>query len=80
MKFTECMRDNGVSAFPDPDASGALTIDGVINGSSLDPSTAAWKQAIGACKDLCSGSKTRYSTLSLSRRPAHTPRAVEGHD
>jgi hypothetical protein len=52
MKFAACMRDNGVSEFPDPDASGALTIDGVINGSSLDPSTAAWKQAIGACKDL----------------------------
>ena len=29
MKFAECMRDNGVSEFPDPDASGELTIDGV---------------------------------------------------
>jgi hypothetical protein len=52
MKFSECMRDNGVSEFPDPDASGQLTIDGVLNGSSLDPSTPAWKEAIGACKDL----------------------------
>ena len=52
MKFAECMRDNGVSEFPDPDASGELTIDGVANGSSLDPSAAALKQAIGACKDL----------------------------
>jgi hypothetical protein len=52
VKFAECMRDNGVSEFPDPDASGGLTIDGVLNGSSLDPSTAAWKEAIGACKDL----------------------------
>ena len=52
VKFSECMRDNGVSQFPDPDASGSLTIDGVLNGSSLDPSTPAWKQAIGACKDL----------------------------
>ena len=51
-KFAECMRDNGVSEFPDPDASGGLTIDGVLNGSSLDPSAPAWKQAIGACKDL----------------------------
>jgi hypothetical protein len=24
MKFSACMRDNGVSAFPDPDASGAM--------------------------------------------------------
>jgi hypothetical protein len=52
MKFAECMRDNGVSEFPDPDASDGLTIDGVLNGSSLDPSTPTWKAAIGACKDL----------------------------
>lgn len=52
VKFAECMRDNGVSRFPDPDASGALTIDEVVNGSSLDPSSAAWKKAIGACRDL----------------------------
>jgi hypothetical protein len=52
MKFAECMRDNGVSEFPDPPASGGLTIDGVLNGSSLDPSAPAWKQAIGACRDL----------------------------
>jgi hypothetical protein len=52
MKFAECMRDNGVSEFPDPDASGGLTIDGIVNGSSLDTSTPAWKEAIAACKDL----------------------------
>jgi hypothetical protein len=46
------MRKNGVPAFPDPDASGALTIDAVLNGSSLDPDSAAWKRAIAACKDL----------------------------
>jgi hypothetical protein len=52
VKFSECMRDNGVAEFPDPEASGGLTIDGVLNGSSLDPSTPAWKAAMGACKDL----------------------------
>jgi hypothetical protein len=52
MKFADCMRDNGVKAFPDPDASGELTIDGVLNGSSLDPSAPAWKEATSACKDL----------------------------
>src|ERR1700704_5896263 len=51
-KFAECMRHNGVSRFPDPDASGQLTVDGVLNGSSVDPNTPAWKNAIGACKDL----------------------------
>ena len=52
IKFAECMRDNGVSEFPDADASGGMTIDGVVNGSSLDPSTPTWKEAIRACKDL----------------------------
>jgi hypothetical protein len=52
MKFSACMRDNGVKEFPDPDASGELTIDGVLNGSSLDADSPAWKQAIRACKDL----------------------------
>ena len=52
VKFAECMRRNGVSQFPDPGASGKLTIDAVANGSSLDTSTPAFSQAIRACKDL----------------------------
>jgi hypothetical protein len=52
VKFSECMRENGVSDFPDPNASGELTIDAVANGSSLDTSSAAFEQAITACKDL----------------------------
>jgi hypothetical protein len=52
VKFAGCMRNNGVSAFPDRPASGGLTIDGIANGSSLDTNSAAFKQAISACKDL----------------------------
>jgi hypothetical protein len=52
VKFAACMRRNGVSQFPDPGASGKLTIDAVANGSSLDPNTPAFKQAISACKNL----------------------------
>jgi hypothetical protein len=52
VKFAQCMRANGVPDFPDPDASGTLTIDGVVNGSSLDPNSATFQQAISACKDL----------------------------
>ncbi|MBV9896128.1 MAG: hypothetical protein JO020_18350 [Chloroflexi bacterium] len=51
-KFAECMRANGVKNFPDPDASGTYTIDGIANGSSIDTSSAAFKQAMTACKDL----------------------------
>ena len=52
VKFAECMRSNGVSQFPDPSASGKLTIDAVANGSWLNTSTPAFKQAISACKNL----------------------------
>ncbi len=52
VKFAKCMRSNGVSAFPDPSASGNFTIDEIVNGSSLNPSAPAFKQAISACKDL----------------------------
>ncbi len=52
VKFAECMRNNGVGEFPDPDASGRLTIDAVANGSSLDTKSAAFQRALSACKDL----------------------------
>lgn len=51
-RFSECMRNNGISAFPDPDASGDLTIDQVANGSSINTSTPAFTQALNACKSL----------------------------
>ena len=52
VKFAQCMRENGVSQFPDPDASGNLTIDGVLNGSGIDGDGPTWQQAIDVCKDL----------------------------
>jgi hypothetical protein len=52
VKFAECMRSNGVSDFPDPGASGKLTIDAVANGSALNTNTPTFKQALSACKAL----------------------------
>ncbi|MFZ0386747.1 MAG: hypothetical protein WAL22_13865 [Solirubrobacteraceae bacterium] len=52
VKFAECMRTHGVTAFPDPPASGNLTIDAVANGSSLDTSTPSFTRAMSACKRL----------------------------
>jgi hypothetical protein len=52
VRFAECMRGHGVRAFPDPDASGKMTIDGVANGSSVDTSSAAFERALTACKSL----------------------------
>ena len=48
--FADCMREHGVTAFPDPNAGGDQEfVEGI---QSLDQSSAAWKRAIGACKDL----------------------------
>lgn len=52
VRFAECMRSNGIDEFPDPSASGTLTIDQIANGSSIDTSSAAFKQALDACQDL----------------------------
>src|SRR5919112_828553 len=70
MKFAQCMRDNGVKDFPDPDASGELTVDGVLNGSSLDPDAPAWKQAIAACKDLQPSGFTGRKRTAKEQEPA----------
>jgi hypothetical protein len=52
VKFAQCMRSNGVSNFPDPNPSGQFTIDAIANGSGVDTSSAAFTQAMSACKDL----------------------------
>ncbi len=49
--FAECMRSNGVSQFPDP-GPGKVTLDAIVNGSSLNPNSPQFEQAISACKDL----------------------------
>lgn len=52
VKFAQCMRDNGISNFPDPSASGQFTIDAIANGSGVDTSSAAFTQALSACESL----------------------------
>ena len=52
VKFAECMRTNGVPKFPDPSASGQLTIDAIANGTSLDTRSPTFTQALGACRSL----------------------------
>ncbi len=78
VKFAECMRSNGVSQFPDPGPSGKLTIDQVANGSSLDTSTPAFTQALGACKGLepagFTGSKRSSQQQSAALRFAECVR------
>jgi len=52
VQFAECIRSNGVSEFPDPDASGQFAYGIPSYSSPLNPSSAAWQHAIGACKNL----------------------------
>jgi len=52
VQFAQCMRSNGVSNFPDPNASGQFTIDAIANGSGVDTSSAAFSGALSACKHL----------------------------
>lgn len=52
VKFAQCMRSNGVGNFPDPSASGQFTIDAIANGSGVDIKSAAFQQALSACRPL----------------------------
>jgi hypothetical protein len=52
VKFSQCMRSNGVIDFPDPNATGQFTIDAIANGSGVDTSSPAFEQAISACQVL----------------------------
>lgn len=52
VQFAQCMRQNGVPEFPDPGPSGALTIDAIANGSSIDTSSPAFQRAVSACRAL----------------------------
>jgi hypothetical protein len=78
-KFASCMRTHGVTQFPDPPASGNFTIDEIANGSSLDTSSPAFTQALGACKALepsgFTGSKRSTQQQSAALRFAQCIRA-----
>jgi hypothetical protein len=52
VKFAECMRTNGVNRFPDPDASGTLTIDSVANNGRIDTNSATFTHAMSVCRHL----------------------------
>lgn len=78
-RFSQCMRSNGIDAFPDPDASGNLTIDQVANGSSINPSSPAFTRALDACKSLeptnFTGTTRTPQQMKAARRWARCIRA-----
>lgn len=50
VKYSECMRTNGVPSFPDPDANGRIQLQ-AGPGSDLDPQSDTFKQAQDKCKE-----------------------------
>ena len=66
VKFSECIRANGVSDFPDPNASGEFPSYGV----SVTP--AVWTKAVAACKAL-----QPPGTLSAKLTPAQESAALK---
>ncbi|GAA2268070.1 hypothetical protein GCM10010232_70670 [Streptomyces amakusaensis] len=47
VKFAQCMRKNGLSDFPDPDAEGGVILG---QGTGVDPKSEQFKKADAACK------------------------------
>jgi hypothetical protein len=70
VKFAECIRTNGVSAFPDPDALGQFAYGIPSESSPLNPGSAAWQHAVGACKSLepTSFMPTSFTPAQLAAR------------
>jgi hypothetical protein len=66
VKFTECMRKNGVGDFPDPNAAGEFPSFGI----SVTP--AVWSSAVHACKAL-----QPPGSLSAHMTPAQLSAAVK---
>jgi hypothetical protein len=66
VKFSACMRSNGVGDFPDPNASGEFPSYGV----SVSP--VVWMKAVAACKAL-----QPPGTLSAKLTPAQESAALE---
>jgi hypothetical protein len=55
-KMSQCMRDNGVPGFPDPDPDGGIRIDGRKLG--MGPGDAAFDKAQAACDKFQPGAHT----------------------
>ncbi|MDX8151710.1 hypothetical protein SK069_08910 [Patulibacter brassicae] len=70
VRFAQCMREHGVRAFPDPDASGELTVDGVVNGTAIDTSGPPWTSALASCEDLQPAGFTGHERSAAQQRGA----------
>ena len=56
LKYSQCMRENGVTKFPDPNADGGLDLD--VEKIGMDPRSPVFKKAEDACKKYQGGDVT----------------------
>ncbi len=66
LKYSQCMRANGVKNFPDPDASGAL----LMNGSTVKMDSPEFQAAQKKCGSLMPGQGGSLSTRGPGSGPA----------
>jgi hypothetical protein len=52
LAYSKCMRDHGISDFPDPDSNGGLALNANGPGSDLAPDSPVFQAADQACKHL----------------------------
>ncbi|WP_238010371.1 hypothetical protein KZZ52_53875 [Dactylosporangium sp. AC04546] len=68
-KFSQCMRDNGITNFPDPSEDGGIAID--VNKLGVDPKSEEFKKAEEKCKQYQPGPRG-------SDRPENDEKGVDG--
>lgn len=67
--FSQCMRQHGVTNFPDPGSGGGLAVD--ANNLGLDPNSSQFRVAQAACsKDLPNGGKVSPSQQAAMEQQA----------
>lgn len=77
LAYSQCMRDNGVANFPDPQQDGRMVIG---PGMGVDPRSAAFKKAEEACKALSpQGSKAAGGKPLDPRKVADWAACVRAH-
>lgn len=54
LKYSQCMRENGIKEFPDPSPDGGMMLR-MKKGTDLDPQSPKFKKAQEACKSLQPG-------------------------
>ena len=64
LKYSTCMRSNGVPNFPDPNGQGLIQINNATG--TLEPSSPQFQKAEAACKSLDNGFAEQSSTAVSS--------------